>query len=61
MDRTATAPAEEPAGARITARSLRLGVLLTLVGGGLDAYTYVSRNGVFANSVARLRECQVDL
>ena len=50
MDRTATAPAEEPAGARITARSLRLGVLLTLVGGGLDAYTYVSRNGVFANA-----------
>jgi uncharacterized membrane protein YoaK (UPF0700 family) len=50
MDRTATAQAAKPAGPRKTARSLRLGVLLTLVGGGLDAYTYVSRNGVFANS-----------
>ncbi|MEU6405940.1 YoaK family protein [Streptomyces sp. NPDC046985] len=33
-----------------TARSVRLGVLLALVGGGLDAYTYVSRGGVFANA-----------
>ena len=49
-DPIATAQAASPAEVRKTARSLRLGVLLTLVGGGLDAYTYVSRNGVFANS-----------
>jgi uncharacterized membrane protein YoaK (UPF0700 family)/membrane-associated phospholipid phosphatase len=30
--------------------SLSLGVLLALAGGFLDAYTYVSRHGVFANS-----------
>lgn len=30
--------------------SLRLGVLLALVGGYLDAYTYLCRGGVFANA-----------
>ncbi len=34
----------------MTARSLRLGVCLALVGGFLDAYTYISRGGVFANA-----------
>ncbi|WP_422129584.1 YoaK family protein [Streptomyces misionensis] len=29
---------------------MRLGVLLALVGGGLDAYTYLGRGGVFANA-----------
>ncbi|MGW4566570.1 YoaK family protein [Streptomyces sp. NPDC004561] len=29
---------------------MRLGVLLALVGGALDAYTFVSRGGVFANA-----------
>ncbi|WP_218161917.1 YoaK family protein [Streptomyces monashensis] len=29
---------------------MRLGVLLALVGGGLDAYTFVGRGGVFANA-----------
>ncbi|MFF4490003.1 YoaK family protein [Streptomyces sp. NPDC001544] len=29
---------------------MRLGVLLAIVGGGLDAYTYVGRGGVFANA-----------
>lgn len=33
-----------------TAHSVRLGVLLALVGGGLDAYTFISRGGVFANA-----------
>ncbi|MEU2554683.1 YoaK family protein [Streptomyces sp. NPDC013313] len=33
-----------------TAHSVRLGVLLAIVGGGLDAYTYVARGGVFANA-----------
>ncbi len=33
-----------------TSRSLRLGMLLTFVGGFMDAYTYVSRGGVFANA-----------
>ncbi|MER6076430.1 YoaK family protein [Streptomyces sp. NPDC001817] len=33
-----------------TAHSVRLGVLLALVGGGLDAYTYVGRGRVFANA-----------
>lgn len=33
-----------------TAHSVRLGVLLAIVGGGLDAYTYVGRGGVFANA-----------
>jgi uncharacterized membrane protein YoaK (UPF0700 family) len=40
----------ETARALPTAHTVRLGVLLTLVGGGLDAYTFVSRNGVFANA-----------
>ncbi len=35
---------------RITAESVGLGILLALVGGYLDAYTYVSRDGVFATS-----------
>ncbi|MCH5585575.1 DUF1275 domain-containing protein [Shimazuella sp. AN120528] len=34
----------------ITATSLLLGLLLAMVGGFLDAYTYVTRNGVFANA-----------
>ena len=29
--------------------SLRLGVLLAIVGGFLEAYTFLSRGGVFAN------------
>ncbi|MFF8866107.1 YoaK family protein [Streptomyces sp. NPDC015139] len=33
-----------------TDRSVRLGILLALVGGGLDAYTFISRGGVFANA-----------
>ena len=33
-----------------TSQTVRLGVLLALVGGGLDAYTFVSRGGVFANA-----------
>lgn len=37
-----------PAVAR--ASSLHLGAILALVGGFLDAYTYVSRGGVFANA-----------
>jgi uncharacterized membrane protein YoaK (UPF0700 family) len=35
---------------RITSVSLRLGAILALAGGFLDAYTYVSRHGVFATS-----------
>ncbi|MDN3016427.1 YoaK family protein [Paenibacillus sp. BSR1-1] len=35
---------------RITPESIGLGILLALVGGFLDAYTYVSRDGVFATS-----------
>jgi uncharacterized membrane protein YoaK (UPF0700 family) len=34
----------------VTSVSVRLGALLALVGGFLDAYTYVSRDHVFANS-----------
>ncbi|MDS0526931.1 DUF1275 domain-containing protein [Clostridium sp. SHJSY1] len=34
----------------ITSQSLRLGILLALVGGFLDSYTYITRNGVFANA-----------
>lgn len=34
----------------LTAESVGLGILLALVGGFLDTYTYVSRGGVFANS-----------
>jgi uncharacterized membrane protein YoaK (UPF0700 family) len=35
---------------KLTAESVGLGILLALVGGFLDAYTYVSRDGVFATS-----------
>ena len=35
---------------RLTAESVGLGILLAVVGGFLDAYTYVSRDGVFATS-----------
>lgn len=35
---------------KITAESIGLGILLALVGGFLDAYTYISRDGVFATS-----------
>jgi uncharacterized membrane protein YoaK (UPF0700 family) len=35
---------------KFTAESVGLGILLALVGGFLDAYTYVSRDGVFATS-----------
>lgn len=34
----------------ITSESLHLGVLLAIVGGILDAYTYIARGGVFANA-----------
>lgn len=34
----------------ITAESVRLGVLLAIVGGFLDAYTFICRGGVFANA-----------
>ncbi len=34
----------------ITNESLHLGVLLAIVGGFLDAYTYIARGGVFANA-----------
>ncbi|MDJ0394376.1 YoaK family protein [Rhodococcus sp. G-MC3] len=34
----------------ITAESVRLGVLLASVGGFLDVYTYMTRDGVFANA-----------
>ncbi len=37
-------------GAIVTSVSVRLGALLAIVGGFLDAYTYVGRHGVFANS-----------
>lgn len=33
-----------------TSESLRLGMLLAIVGGFLDAYTFISRGGVFANA-----------
>ncbi|MGW1725703.1 YoaK family protein [Streptomyces sp. NPDC002306] len=33
-----------------TSQSVRLGVLLAMVGGSLDAYTYLSRGGVFASA-----------
>ncbi|MYX95976.1 DUF1275 domain-containing protein [Streptomyces sp. SID486] len=45
VDASARAP-DVPA----TDRSVRLGVLLALVGGGLDAYTFISRDGVFASA-----------
>ncbi|MEH7098078.1 YoaK family protein [Neobacillus vireti] len=34
----------------LSSNSVRLGVLLALVGGFLDAYTFISRDGVFANA-----------
>lgn len=34
----------------LTPESIGIGVLLAIVGGFLDAYTYVSRGGVFANA-----------
>lgn len=34
----------------ITSESLRLGILLAIVGGFLDAYTFICRGGVFANA-----------
>lgn len=34
----------------ITSESIFLGVLLAIVGGFLDAYTYIGRGGVFANA-----------
>lgn len=34
----------------ITSESLRLGILLAIVGGFLDGYTFISRGGVFANA-----------
>ncbi|MFD9097008.1 YoaK family protein [Streptomyces collinus] len=46
-------PAGVPTGtpaAPATHRSVRLGVLLAAVGGALDAYTFISRGGVFANA-----------
>lgn len=33
-----------------TSESVRLGILLAIVGGFLDAYTYICRGGVFANA-----------
>ncbi|MEU3275650.1 YoaK family protein [Streptomyces antibioticus] len=33
-----------------TGHSVRLGVLLSFVGGALDAYTFIGRGGVFANA-----------
>jgi uncharacterized membrane protein YoaK (UPF0700 family) len=35
---------------KVTAESVRLGILLAIVGGFLDAYTFVGRGGVFANA-----------
>lgn len=35
---------------KITTESLRLGILLAIVGGFLDAYTYVGWGGIFANA-----------
>ncbi len=34
----------------VTSQSVRLGVLLAAVGGFVDAYTYMTRDGVFANA-----------
>ena len=38
------------ADAEKTAESVRLGVLLAIAGGFLDAYTFIGRDGVFANA-----------
>ena len=35
---------------RQMSETFRLGALLTVVGGFLDTYTYLSRGGVFANA-----------
>ncbi|MED1204429.1 YoaK family protein [Heyndrickxia acidicola] len=35
---------------RLTSESLHLGILLAIVGGYLDSYTFLSRGGVFANA-----------
>ena len=42
--------AEDTATRRDTAGSVRLGVLLGMVGGFLDAFTYVAHGGVFSNA-----------
>ncbi len=34
----------------LSSNSVRLGILLAVVGGFLDAYTFISRDGVFANA-----------
>src|SRR4051795_4216637 len=34
----------------LSSNSFSLGVLLAMVGGFLDAYTFISRDGVFANA-----------
>lgn len=34
----------------LSSNSVRLGILLAIVGGFLDAYTFISRGGVFANA-----------
>ena len=34
----------------LSSNSIYLGVLLAIVGGFLDAYTFISRDGVFANA-----------
>lgn len=34
----------------LSSNSVRLGILLAMVGGFLDAYTFISRDGVFANA-----------
>jgi uncharacterized membrane protein YoaK (UPF0700 family) len=39
-----------PQGTRDTSLTLRLALLLAFVGGFLDSYTYLSRNGVFATA-----------
>ncbi|MFI0813021.1 YoaK family protein [Streptomyces echinatus] len=53
VPRRGPVPADGPgtgAGVPATDRSVRLGVLLAMVGGGLDAYTFISRGGVFASA-----------
>jgi uncharacterized membrane protein YoaK (UPF0700 family) len=42
--------APAPREVRLTSVSVKLGALLAIAGGYLDAYTYVSRHGVFATS-----------
>lgn len=34
----------------VTSESVHLGILLAIVGGFLDAYTFIERGGVFANA-----------